>query len=179
MRRILLTTIFLCGLLSCSTNPKEQDKNNALNADTNTIAVDSFESGLPEPQIVSDADKKIVSATDTLYLGDTLKIEFKIPHPKDLGINTPDDDFFFLVYSYNDTAMPSLVDWNQFETTNHLEIITNKTKANPWNARIHESQIIFNKTGKYKILLSDNLETDDGTPVEYHTVYYFNRQRKN
>ncbi len=166
--------IFLILMLtfSCSTSTKKQDEKYTANSDT-------FDNGLSEAEIVSEADKKIISYTDTLFLGDTLKIKFKIPHPRDLAIRNPENKFFFLVYEGSDSLMPPLVDWEKFEHVGHLEIITNKTKAKPWDARINENQIIFTKSGKYEILLSDNLETDDGTPVEYQTVYYFNRHRLN
>ncbi|MEZ4789878.1 MAG: hypothetical protein R2811_07660 [Flavobacteriales bacterium] len=131
------------------------------------------ESGLPEPQFITEpAEKKIISITDTLHKGDTLKIRFRTPHPRDFAITTPDDKFFFVVYGSNDTTMPSLVDWLEFETMDYLEIITDQTTANPWDAREIKSKIIFTTTGQYEIRLSENLETDDGTPVELERVYY-------
>ncbi len=139
---------------------------------------------MPEPDAVQNIEKithtakQILSHTDTLYKGDTLKIKFKIPHSKDLAITNPDNAFFFLIYANNDPKMPSLIEWNTFAATNHLEIITDQTKANPWNATYKENQLIFTTTGKYKIELSDNLETDDGTPVETDSVYYIDYKKK-
>jgi hypothetical protein len=158
---------------SCSKHSSAQ-KDNYENLN---VAFDS--DGLPEPQIVSDPiRKKIAFVTDTLFKGDTLTIKFKTPHSRDLGIITPDNKFFFLVYGFNDPKKPSLVDWNEFADIDTLQIITDKTKANPWNASVTENQIIFTKTGSYEILLSENLETDDGTPFEIDTVYYINMSRK-
>lgn len=122
-------------------------------------------------------EKSIISYTDTLYLGDTLKVKFKTPHPKDFAIRTPDNRFFFLVYALSDPEMPSLYDWNEFANMNTIEIITDKTKANPWDASASENCLIFAVTGTYKILLSDKLETDDGTLVETVTVYFVNEKR--
>lgn len=136
------------------------------------------EPGLPKPNFVNPQNKKILSITDdTLYKGDTLKINFKIPHSKDLGIKSPTDKFFFVVYSGNDTLMPSLVNWNEFKNHTYIEIITDKTKANPWDARETENKIIFNSTGVYKILLGENLESDDGTPIEIENIYYFDKTK--
>jgi hypothetical protein len=166
----ILTSIIL--LTSCGNNKNENNKD--IIDETDYMA----ESGLPEPQFVTNLDeKKIFSINDTLYKGDTLKIKFKTPHPKDFAIRTPDDKVFFVVYGGNDPAMPSLVDWVEFENLDYLEIITDKTKANPWDAREHENKLIFTTTGQYEILLSENLETDDGTPIEAETVYYFDKKK--
>jgi hypothetical protein len=179
---ILLSLIYF----SCSTKP-----NKALNKETllmndsiqkqkgNDSVVIDEETGIVKPQIVTDSNKmQIISLTDTLYKGDTLRINFKVPHYKDLGIITPSENFFFVVYAYTEKDEPSLVDWNEFENQRNIEIITDKTKANPWNAQIKENKIIFRETGVYKIQLSENLETDDGTPIEVRSVYYINRKRK-
>lgn len=136
------------------------------------------ESGLPEPYFVTDSnEKKIIAITDTLYKGDTLKIKFNTPHPRDFAITTPDGKFFFVIYGGNDTTKPSLIDWLEFEKIEYLEIITDQTTANPWDAREPENKIIFTKTGEYEILLSENLETDNGTPVEIERVYYNHKKK--
>jgi len=162
---LYILTVFVL-LASCS-NDTRQD----------SVPVDTTEyfdeSGLPAPQFVTDPDeKRILSITDTLYKGDTLRIKFKTPHPRDFAITTPDDKFFFVVYGGNDTTMPSLVDWTEFENMDFLEIITNQTTANPWDVRESKNKLIFTTTGQYEIRLSENLETDDGTPVEIERVYY-------
>jgi hypothetical protein len=131
-----------------------------------------------EEKYVTDTDQNyIISYPDTLYLGDTLKMEFKTPHPKDFAITTPDKKFFFVIYAFNDTTKPSLYDWNEFANMRSIEIATDKTKANNWDARVTENQIIFNRTGVYEIRLSENLETDDGTPVETIKIYYVHEKR--
>jgi len=116
--------------------------------------------------------------SDTLYLGDTLRIKFETPHPSDFAITTPNGDFFFVVYWGSDQGKPSLYDWNDFANMGLIEIITDKTKACLWDARTTENTIIFDKTGTYEIALSKNLETDDdGTPVERTKVYYIHDKR--
>lgn len=170
----LLLPFLLFTFFSCS-NPNTQEPD-TIKKDTTTTG----EPALPEPQSVTGAAKKILSVTDTLFKGDTLKIKFKTPHPKDFAIVGPDtNSFFFVVYAASDPAMPSLVDWKEFANRDHLELITNKTRVNPWNANIKESQLVFTKTGKYELQLSENLETDDGTPVETETVYYFDQPKNN
>jgi hypothetical protein len=163
--KFLIYLLFF-GMFSCTSG----NKSDVENIETDTLPAQQF---ITEPN-----EKKILWMSDTLFKGDTLKIKFRTPHPKDLGLTTPDGKFFFVIYSGDDISKPSLMDWNEFANRDYLEIITNKTKANPWDANIAENQIIFTKTGKYKIQLSENLETDDGTPVEMETVYYIDEPRK-
>jgi hypothetical protein len=176
MRIILLIPALVLILVACSTNSEQQKDKPA--DKLNEISVDSFDSGLPEQEYITEPDKKrIVSATDTLYKGDTLKIQFKTPHPRDFAIISPDDDFFFVVNSNNDTHMPSLMDPDKFENIDLLEIVTDKTKVSPYDTRINHNTIIFTKTGKYQLRLSEVLCTDDGTPLEMDSVYYIDNPR--
>lgn len=177
MRTIILTTVFVLILSACSTNSGNQ--NDALTNKPNEISVDSFDSGLPEQEYVTDPDQKsILSVTDTIYKGDTLKIHFKTPHPTDFAIISPDDNFFFVINSDNDSLMPSLMNPEEFKYLDLLEIITDKTKVSPYDRRINHNTIIFTKTGKYKLSLSEVLCTDDGTPFETKSVFYIDKPRK-
>lgn len=185
----ILTVLFLTSCSANSDNNLSQDKAinldtiTSLRADSNKMNAnslnDSDEFGISEPQIVTDTSiMQITSINDTLYKGDTLTINFKVPHHKELAIRTPKDTLFFVVYSNSDNGQASLVDWDKFANQKTLQIITNKTKANPWYASIKTNQLIFKETGNYQINLSENLETDDGTPVEIKNVYYIDRPRK-
>jgi len=127
---------------------------------------------------VKKEDESILSYTDSLYLGDTLKLRFKTPHPKDFAITTPSGKYFFIVYKFSDTLKPSLYDWDQFEMIDFVEIITDQTKANLYDARVYENRLIFTETGRYEIRMSENLETDDGTPMELHYLNFVNEKRK-
>lgn len=134
--------------------------------------VDNKVKNVPNPE-----KKSIISYADTLYLGDTLIVKFKTPHPKDFAIRTPENRFFFIVYAFSNPEKPSLYDWNEFANMNTIEIITDQTKANQWDARVSENCLIFTVTGTYEIMLSDNLETDNSTPVETVTVYFVNEKK--
>ena len=182
-----LIFFFILLLTSCSTNTdKNTTKQTPLINDTivnkhltKDTVNDNDESGISEPQFVTDSSKmQILYLTDTLYKGDTLKINFKVPHFKDLAISTPKDKFYFVVYAQPEKDKPSLVDWNDFAYLKTIQIITDKTKANPWDASYNTNQIIFKETGTYQIKLSENLETDDGTPIEVKNVYYIDKPRK-
>jgi hypothetical protein len=171
-------------LLSCEVKQKPTQKSatgagQQAKVMADTIVEDETESGLPEPQFVTDPkEKHIISITDTLYFGDTLKIRFRTPHPRDLAIYDPDENFFFLVYSQLSEGLPPLVDYAAFAHYDSLEIVAGVAKANPWTAGVTEHKLVFTKAGVYRIHLSENLETDDGTPVEIEQVYYTATPRK-
>jgi hypothetical protein len=183
MRNFLF--LILTIICSCSTSQENEadHKKNGNDSSTtikNTKDTVDEETGISPPVHISNPDDlKIILTQDTLYKGDTLKLEFKTPHPKDLAIMTPDGSFFFLVYAHdNKGGTKSLMDWNTFDNIDQLYIITDKTKADPWDARINENQIIFTKTGSYEIRMSENLETDDGTPMETKTIYYIHKPKR-
>jgi hypothetical protein len=116
---------------------------------------------------------------DTVWLGDTLTLKMSVPHGGDLGMTTPQKEFYFLVQRAETESPPrSILPSEQFETLRELKIITDKTKMWLYVAGSTENQIAFSRTGKYTFRLSDNLETDDGTPVFKCSVYYINRKRK-
>ena len=50
--------------------------------------------------------------------------------------------------------------------------------GNTWYIRNRPLEFTQKDVGRYEIRLSENLETDDGTPVEIATVYYFDKPGK-
>ncbi len=177
MKALLLILVILSSALaSCNTGTSGKQGNQT---PLKVEAAEPDEYALPERQYITDpAEKKILSICDTLYIGDTLKIKFKAPHASDFGIVTPNGRFFFVVYGGNDTTKPSLVDYLEFANLEYLEMVTDRIKANPWDVRINENQLVFTVSGKYLIQLSETLDTDDGTPVEEEEVYYFDKPRE-
>lgn len=120
--------------------------------------------------------RNMLVITDTLYKGESLIMKFKKPHNKDFAICSPSDDFYFVVFAGGSAKMPSLYDWDEFANIDYLELGSDTIKANPWNAAYNENQLIFTKSGWYKILLSNNLETEDAD-TEIDSVFYKNSIR--
>jgi hypothetical protein len=92
----------------------------------------------------------------------TLTLRFKLPHPAELGISSPDGTFFFL-------ALPDekvYVDKESFSKLSRLDLPVATAKVRPWIYGRDADERIFQKPGVYQVELSDNLETD--VPV---TVY--------
>jgi hypothetical protein len=112
-----------------------------------------------------------------LSRGSRLILDMSVPHGGDLAIVGPDRTFFFVSFWQPDrtSASQSTFDWEKFKSRKRLEIITSQLKATPWAAGRDEKELVFNRTGWYRVLLSENLETDDGTPFSECRVYYVDR----
>jgi hypothetical protein len=107
-----------------------------------------------------------------LWLGDTLTLNMSVPHGRDLAILGPDDKFFWLrSWEPNDEATTAR--WYAFEKVRQLKIVTAEAKGRVST----DDEPIFTRTAWYRIRVSYNLETDDGTPVNQCKVYYTHRRR--
>ena len=107
-----------------------------------------------------------------LWLGDTLTLNMSVPHGRDLAVLGPDNKFFWLrSWEPNDEATTAR--WYAFEKVRQLKIVTTEAKGRVST----DDEPIFTKTGWYRIRVSYNLETDDGTPVNQCRVYYSHKRR--
>jgi hypothetical protein len=102
-----------------------------------------------------------------------------VPHGGDLAVRAPDGTDFFVVYQAHDegTGAAPLMDPDEFIKVGQLELITDKTKARPWVYGRDKNELIFTRSGWYSVRLSENLQTDDGTPVYQCRVYYSHKPR--
>lgn len=101
------------------------------------------------------------------------------PHGGDLAVRAPDGTDFFVIYSPNEvgTGTRPLMDPERFMRLGQLKLVTDEIKARPWEYGREKTELIFTKTGWYEVRLSDNLMTDDGTPLYTCRVYYVHRRR--
>ncbi|HEY0100514.1 MAG TPA: hypothetical protein VGB76_16330 [Pyrinomonadaceae bacterium] len=115
-----------------------------------------------------------------LFRGDSLRLTMSVPHGGDLAIVAPGDGYFLLSFWQPDKtdARQSLFDWEAFKSRRQLTLDTARLKAKPWVAGRDEPEPVFSRTGWYRVRLSENLETDDGTPVSECRVYYVNAKRR-
>ena len=107
-----------------------------------------------------------------LWRGDTLTLDMSVPHGRDLAILGPDNKFFWL-RSWEPNDKTTTASWYAFERLRQLKIGTTEAKGRVST----DDEPIFTKTGWYRIRVSYNLETDDGTPVNECKVYYSHRRR--
>ena len=127
----------------------------------------------PQPSARDIARKASLRCSPrNLWRGDTLTLNMSVPHGRDLAILAPDDKFFWLrSWEPNDEA--TTANWYAFEKLRQLKIVTTEAKGRVST----DDEPIFTKTGWYRIRVSYNLETDDGTPVNECKVYYAHRRR--
>ncbi|MBA2340647.1 MAG: hypothetical protein H0V88_09640 [Pyrinomonadaceae bacterium] len=107
-----------------------------------------------------------------LWRGDTLLLTMSVPHGRDLAVVSPDGKFFWL-RSWEPENREVTAQWFAFENVRRLRLATNEVAG----ITNDNKGLIFTKTGWYRIRLSDNLETDDGTPVYECKVYYVHKFR--
>lgn len=127
----------------------------------------------PQPSAKDIARKVSLRCTPRkLWLGDTLTLSMSVPHGRDLAILAPGDKFFWLrSWEPNDDATTAR--WFAFAKVRQLKIVTTEAKGRVST----DDELIFTRTGWYRIRISYNLETDDGTPLNECRVYYAHRRR--
>ena len=94
------------------------------------------------------------------------------PHGRDLAVISPDERFSWLRW-WNPQNREATAEWYAFERVRRLELSTDKVTDKAG----HNNELIFAKTGWYRVRLSDNLETDDGTPFYECKAYYIHKPR--
>lgn len=123
--------------------------------------------------------KRLKCTPQKLFRGDTLTLVMSKPHGGMLGVRAPDGTDFFVVYEPNneEPGASPLMSTEEFTKLGELKLVTDKTKAKPWVYGRDKNELIFTRTGWYVVSLSENLETDDGTPVYQCKVHYTHRAR--
>ena len=127
----------------------------------------------PQPS-AKDLTRKVSlrCSPNRLWLGDTLTLNMSVPHGRDLAILAPGDKFFWL-RSWEPNDENATAKWYAFEKLGQLKIATAEAKGRVST----DDEPIFTRTGWYRVRISYNLETDDGTPVNQCRVYYTHRRR--
>jgi ABC-type uncharacterized transport system permease subunit len=107
-----------------------------------------------------------------------------VPHGSNLAVVSPDNQFFFIAFSQPDrsSAYQPLIEDAVFKEMKQLKLVTTKAEGvlgvNVTGQA--KRRLIFTKTGRYKVLLSEvgeSLETDDPILKGSCEVYYFNKRR--
>jgi len=178
----LITTFLI--LTGCSEKNKNADNSNAqdtiVKVELTAPPITELPPALPPlPDLESEKhlkprDKKIISVSDTIYFNDTLKIKLKPDHGHKLGILTPENKYFFIIYDYYDGVSPKFVDSEDFPDVESLEIIPKITKALWWGQKTNKNENVFTSSGSYKIVMDNH---DDDWPVETARFYYSNTER--
>lgn len=106
--------------------------------------------------------------------GDTLILKMPLPHGRELAAISPSGEYFMIVYHRIDLRSPlrPVMPSDEFTRLSEFRIDSKDFKAHPWREGANVYQKLFTISGKYQFLISDNLETDDGTPVLKCTINY-------
>ena len=115
-----------------------------------------------------------------LFRGDTLTLDMTTPHGGDLVVRAPDGTDFFVIYSPDEVGPGTrpLMDQERFVRLGQLKLVTDETKARPWEYGREKNELIFTKTGWYEVRLSENLMSDDESPLYACRIYYVHRSRR-
>lgn len=122
---------------------------------------------------------KLKCSPQKLFKGETLSLDMTTPHGGDLAVRAPDGTDFLVVFEPHDegpNAQP-LMEAEKFMKLGQLKLVTDQTKARPWEYGRDKNELIFTRTGWYQVRLSENLLSDDGTPLYSCRVHYTNRPR--
>jgi hypothetical protein len=114
-----------------------------------------------------------------LLRGDTLTLDMATPHGGELAVRAPDGTDFFVIFRPHviGPAARPLMDPERFMKFGQLRLVTDGIKARPWEYGRKENEFIFTKTGWYEVRLSENLMSDDESPLHTCKVYYVHRRR--
>ncbi len=118
-----------------------------------TLAACGGEAGEPESQ-----PRALWCYPETLEAGDTLTIEMAIPHPLELAISDPNNNWLYLQFS--DPDLPSNVPPDEFAQMSELTLAVSSAEATRWIDGSPSKHPIFEAAGRYTIHLAENLETD-------------------
>lgn len=131
-------------------------------------------------KIQYSAQKTMWTTDKNYYLDDSILIHLAIPHPKELAVKTPSGGFFYLVYPKDLPTIPqakAFFSTSDFQKTDKIVFYPPKSKGNPHDVQYKGNQLIFKQSGKYELLMSDNLSTDDGTPIEKLIIHYIHENK--
>lgn len=106
--------------------------------------------------------------------GETFTLHFERPHGKFLGIIDTDGHFFYLVFPEQDAVekLQPLVTSETFVGMESLMIDPTTLKADPYTYGVFENQPVFTKSGIYRIILGDQLHSDDASSLTTVLIQY-------
>jgi hypothetical protein len=123
-----------------------------------------------------DVGEILNCSPDKIYLGETLKVSLKTPHGSYAAIRRIKGDRWFFLYGSKSNS-PS---WNDESFVNLSEInIETQTAYNSTNVFDNgKAEKIFNKTGKYRLMVShEDFGQDDPPWTGMCEVNYINKRR--
>ena len=117
--------------------------------------------------------------SDTLYEGEVLDLHFNTPHAAYLGVVNPSGNFFYVIYPRETASgnLQPLMDGMAFTGCGRLRVNTQALKADPYVYGVYENKPVFTKSGRYRILMGDNLHIDDPALLHKIEVVYIHKPK--
>jgi hypothetical protein len=110
-------------------------------------------------------DNNLKCSPFKLKSGDTLTISMTVPHEKELAIVDPDGAYFLLSYDSKikilNSSQFSIYNFDHFDTVKTIKLDVSTAEGSPYTAGKKNNEKIFVKPGRYKILLSSDLHSED------------------
>ena len=107
----------------------------------------------------------------TVTSGEFVTLSMESPHGGDLSVTDPAGTFFFLVRG-GQSQTQSLTLSGDFAEVESVELDVEGAMATPYVYGDSTAVLLFEQAGAYQFRLSENLETDDGTPSGECSVAY-------
>ncbi len=131
------------------------------------------------PATVVETQPRMWTEKEYLYKGESFELHFELPHAQYLGIVDPDGKFFYVVFPAENAVgkLTPLVTSEQFVSMKSLKINTQTFKADPYIYGVLENQPVFQKQGVYRVVLGEDLHTDDESGLTVLRIHYTNSKR--
>jgi hypothetical protein len=102
----------------------------------------------------------------------TLKLRMPLPHGGELGVRTPEGRFLFIAYRFDEqtNSIRPPVPSTDFMKMAALELSPRMTTGVDL-ARRSSAEPVFTKTGRYRFIVSYNLETEDDANLACDVQY--------
>ncbi len=130
----------------------------------------------PSESVKKDADQ-IACSPRILKLGDTLTVKLSLPHGEDFVIVSPDEHEWWLssTDNYHDKWHETPFRASEFGNLSKIKLDISQLKVMPFVYGKTEPELVFSKPGRYRIVVSENFATDDGTPSYSCFVEFTNK----
>jgi hypothetical protein len=105
-----------------------------------------------------------------------IKLTMRVPHGGYLGVRDPGGDLFFVIYPMPEPGRPSLVPSEQFWLSRTLDLPVSSLRGARWVAGHDKLERVFGRRGRYTILLSESLESEDIDLFECYVDFHVDFQ---
>ena len=138
------------------------------------IAVGVARADEPAGPMPPPESKNMICTPDELEPGTEMTVVLPKTHGSDFAVIAPNGTFYFISFEQPDSASPiqPIFPADVFRGMTTLAIKVDDTRGVEWKQGGAERALIFRKSGKYRLVVSDNLETEDPELQGFCNVEY-------